>query len=274
MEKYLTALPELVLQDGLNLLTALIIFVVGRWTAGRLTLFLSKFLDHHRVEPTLTKFVTNLAYYALWTFVLLAALGRLGIQTTSLVAVLGAAGLAVGLALQGSLSNFAAGVLIIIFRPFRVGDTVNIGSILGTVKEIQIFDTVLSTPNNVLMIVPNSKITGEPIQNFSAHDKRRLELVVGVSYAEDLKKVRRVLEEVVRADPRILKEPACVIGVKDLGESSVNVTLFPWVKTADFGAVSNEIFERIKNAFDQNGITIPFPQRDVRLIPQAAATVK
>ncbi len=271
MEKIWAAVPTLSLQYFLNVVAAVLIFYIGRWAAGRVTDLFEKFLSRQRVEPTLTKFIVNLSYYALWIFVLLAALGRLGIQTASFVAVLGAAGLAVGLALQGSLSNFAAGVLIIIFRPFKVGDAVTAGGITGTIDAIQIFDTVIITPNHVKIILPNSKITGDAIQNFTALGRRRLEVVVGVSYADDLKKVRRVLEETLATDSRILKDPAPVIGVKELAESSVNLVVCPTVKTADFGPVSLDIFERIKEAFDRNGITIPFPQREVRLFQEAVS---
>lgn len=274
IEKIMEYLPEIslayVLSNLGNIVTALLIFYIGRWAAGRVTALFEKFLVGQRVEMTLTKFIVNLSYYALWLFVLLAALGRLGIQTASFVAVLGAAGLAVGLALQGSLSNFAAGVLIIIFRPFRVGDAVTAGGITGTVDSIQIFDTVMITPNHVKIIIPNSKITGEAIQNFTALGTRRLEVLVGVSYGDDLKKVRRVLEEALAADPRILKTPAPVIGVKELAESSVNMVICPTVASADFGAVSLDIYERIKEAFDKNDISIPYPQRDVRIFEKSS----
>ncbi len=270
MEKLMDVLPAVSFQYLLNIVAALIIFFVGRWAAGRVTALLRNLLESQRIEPTLTKFVSNLTYYVLWVFVLLAALGRLGVQTASFIAVLGAAGLAVGLALQGALSNFAAGVLIILFRPFKVGDAVKAGGVTGAVDEIQIFDTVLITPNNVEIIIPNSKIVGEPIENFTSRGTRRLEVVVGVSYAEDLKKVRRVLEEALAADPRILKTPAPAIGVKELAESSVNMVICPTVNSADFGAVSLDIYERIKEALDKNSISIPFPQRDIRIFQEAS----
>lgn len=265
MDNFLAALPVLSVQYLMNIISALLIFFVGRWIANRITNVLEKVLHQQKLDVTLIKFVGNLCYYALSVFVVLAALGRLGIQTASFVAVLGAAGLAVGMALQGALSNFAAGVMIIIFRPFRVGDAIKAAGITGTVEGIQIFDTVLITPNNVKIIIPNSKILGEPVENYTALGTRRLEIVVGVSYGDDLKKVRRVLEETLAQDPRILKNPAPVIGVKELAESCVNVGICPTVKSGDFGAVSLDIYERIKDAFDKNNISIPFPQRDVHL---------
>jgi len=272
MEKILEIIPSVTAEYVLNLIAALLIFFIGRWVAGRVTSMLESFLTRQKLEPMLTKFVVNLIYYALWTFVLLAALGRLGIQTTSFIAVLGAAGLAVGLALQGSLSNFAAGVLIILFRPFKFGDFIEAAGVAGTISDIQIFNTVLSSPDNVKIIVPNAQILAGCVKNYSALPTRRIEIKVGVSYKDDLKKVRHVLQGLADADTRILKEPVCLIAVKEMGESSVDFIIRPWVKSPDYWNVFFDLTERIKVAFDENNITIPFPQREMRVIHERPAS--
>ena len=191
-------------------------------------------------------------------------------QTASLIALLGDAGLAVGLALQGSLSNFAAGVLIVLFRPYKVGDWIEGGGIAGAVEEVQILTTVLKTGDNKRVIVPNSQIMGTTITNYSANETRRVDLVVGVSYSDDLDKVRKELQDLVDADERILKDPAVTIAVSELADSSVNFVLRPWVKTADYWAVYFDLTERVKKRFDEVGISIPFPQRDVHIHNVAA----
>jgi small conductance mechanosensitive channel len=203
-------------------------------------------------------------------FVIIAAINALGVQTASLIALLGAAGLAVGLALQGSLSNFAAGVLIVLFRPYKVGDWIEGGGVSGAVEEVQILTTVLKTGDNKRVIIPNSQIMGSTITNYSANDTRRVDLVVGVSYSDDLDKVRKELEDLVAADERILKDPAVTIAVSELADSSVNFVLRPWVSTADYWAVYFDLTERVKKRFDEVGISIPFPQRDVHIHNVAA----
>jgi small conductance mechanosensitive channel len=213
----------------------------------------------------LTGFVRNLTYMGLLTFVILAAVGQLGVQTTSFIAVLGAAGFAVGLALQGSLGNFASGVLIMIFRPFKSGDFVEAGGTMGIVEAIQIFTTTLRTGDNKTIIVPNGQITSGTITNYSAKDTRRVDLVIGVSYGDDLDKVRRVIEEVIAAEGRVLSEPEPTIGVLELADSSVNFAVRPWVKSSDYWPVYFGLMESFKKRFDQEGISIPFPQQDVYL---------
>ena len=199
------------------------------------------------------------------TFIIIAAIGQLGIQTTSLIAVMGAAGLAVGLALQGSLSNFAAGVLIVIFRPYRVGDFVEAAGISGSVEQVQILTTILKTPDNKRIIVPNAQIMDSIITNYSANDTRRVDLVVGVSYDDDLDKVRNTLRSLIDADDRILKDPECLIAVSELADSSVNFNVRPWVNAADYWGVYFGLTEAIKKRFDQEGISFPFPQQDVHM---------
>jgi small conductance mechanosensitive channel len=197
--------------------------------------------------------------------VILAALAQLGIQTTSFIAVIGAAGLAVGLALQGSLANFAAGVLMVIFRPFQVGDFIEGAGVSGIVEEMQIFTTQLRTPDNKTIIIPNAKITGDNVTNYTRKDKRRVDLVIGVSYRDEIGKVKGVVADVLNGDERVLKDPAPTIAVLELGDSSVNFAVRPWVRTEDYWDVYFETTEKIKKRFDAEGISIPFPQRDVHL---------
>ncbi len=198
-------------------------------------------------------------------FVAIAALSRLGVETTSLVAVIGAAGLAVGLALQGSLSNFAAGVLLIIFKPFRVGDFVEVAGAKGMVQEIQIFTTVLHSPDNVRIIIPNSQVTGANIINYTANDRRRVDLVIGISYGDDIAKAKQVITSVLLSDKRVMRDPAPVVAVLGLGDSSVNIAVRPWVKADDYWPTYFDLTENIKVSLEQNGLTIPFPQRDIHI---------
>ncbi len=255
---------------GLKIIAAIAIFIVGRWVAKILRNTVKKMMTRNKVDQTLVSFVGSILYAVLIVFVVIAALNQLGIQTTSLIAVLGAAGLAVGLALQGSLSNFAAGVLMIIFRPFKAGDYIEGGGVAGTVEDVQIFTTQLITPDNKLIIVPNSKIMGDNITNYSAKDTRRLELVVGVGYGDDLDLARRVLQSVIDKEERILDTPAPVVAVKELADSSVNFVVRPWVRTGDYWGVYFHLVENIKKSFDREGVSIPFPQRDVHLFQKSA----
>ena len=250
---------------AINLVTAILIFFIGRMVVRLLTRALRKVLQRQEVDKTLETFVCNLASMVLLVFVIIAAISALGIQTASFIAVLGAAGLAVGLALQGSLSNFAAGVLIVLFRPYKVGDWVEAAGISGSVVEVQILTTVLKTGDNKRVIVPNSQIMDAIITNYSANDTRRIDMVVGVSYSDDLDKVRTTIEELVAADDRILDEPAAQIAVSDLADSSVNFVVRPWVATSDYWGVKFDLTEAIKKRFDQEGISIPFPQQDVHV---------
>lgn len=254
---------------GLKLLAALVIFVVGRWLAKWVSRMIRRGMDRSQTDPALAGFVSTLAYGGLLVLVVIAAVGQLGVQTTSFIAVLGAAGLAVGLALQGSLSNFAAGVLLIVFRPFRAGDYIEAAGTAGSVEEIHLFTTTLRTPDNRTVIVPNAQITDGTITNYSARETRRLDLQFGVSYADDLDRVKRVIGEVLAAEPRLEQEPEPTIGLLSLGDSSVNFAVRPWVKTADYWAVFFDLQEAMKKRFDAEGISIPFPQRDVHLIRAA-----
>ena len=255
---------------GINILIALVIFIVGRWVAKIIRNLIGKMMTKKDVAPVVNSFVCSLVYIGLLTFVVIAALAQVGIQTTSLIAILGAASLAIGLALQGSLSNFAAGVLLIIFRPFKVGDYVECGGTAGAVEEIQIFTTLLKSPDNKKIIVPNAKVLGDNITNYSAKETRRVDLVVGVSYTDDLQKVEKVLEDILSKDERVLKDPSPTIAVSELADSSVNFVVRPWVKTGDYWTVFFDLTKNIKLRFDAEGIAIPFPQRDIHLFQEKA----
>ncbi len=255
----------LLIDFGISLITAVAIFLVGRWLARMITNMVRRALAKTDMEDTLERFLCNIVYSVLLAVVIIAAIGQLGVETTSLLAVFGAAGLAVGLALQGSLSNFAAGVLIVAFRPYKVGDFIEGGGEAGTVEEVQIFTTVLKSPDNKKIIVPNSQIMGSTITNYSALGTRRVDLVFGIGYGDDIDKAYQVLREILDADERILKEPAYTIALNELADSSVNFIVRPWVNSADYWGVYNGVTEQVKRKFDQAGISIPFPQRDVHM---------
>lgn len=248
-----------------NVVVALLIFVVGRWLAARISGTLADAMGRRKLEPTLVNFLSQLLYYALLAAVAIAALNRLGVQTASLLAVFGAAGLAVALALKDSLGNFSAGVMLILFKPFRVGDFVTAGGVSGSVKEISIFHTELATPDNQKIIVPNSAIMGGVIINVTANPTRRLDLVFGVSYGDDLARSKEIIRAALAAESRILPEPAPVIAVAELADSSVNIVARPWVKTSEYWDIRFALIEQIKQDFDRAGIVIPFPQRDVHM---------
>jgi small conductance mechanosensitive channel len=256
---------------GFKVIAAIAILVVGRWIAALIRGGIRKVLEQRRLEPIITAFIVNLAYIGLLAFVVIAALQTVGIPTTSFVAVLGAAGLAIGLALQGSLSNFAAGFMLIIFRPFKQGDYIEAGGTAGLVEEIQVFTTVLKTPDNKKVIVPNSGIMGGNITNYSAHATRRVDWVFGVSYHDDIDRVKATIQRVIAADPRIHQEPAPAILLSSLGDSSVNFTVRAWVGAPAYWDVFFETNEKMKKAFDAENITIPFPQRDVHLFQETKA---
>jgi small conductance mechanosensitive channel len=265
MENVIVKLQEWVALYGLKVIAAILILVLGRFAAGMVRALVRRMMKKGKVEQTLISFVTSVTYVAIMAFVIIAVLGQLGVQTTSFIAVLGAAGLAVGLALQGSLANFASGALMVIFKPFKVGDYIEGAGSAGTVEEIGIFTTELKTPDNKKVIIPNAKITSDNITNYSAKEHRRVDIVAGVSYSDDLDKVRRVLESIIASDDRILPEPVPTIAVGELASSSINFVVRPWVKTADYWDVYFSLQEKIKKQFDAEGISIPFPQQDVHL---------
>ena len=250
---------------GFKVITAIIIFIVGRWIARFLSNIIQKVMTRRKLDPTIVTFVVNLTYILLLTFIIIAALGQLGIQTTSLITIIGAAGLAIGLALQGSLANFAAGFLMIIFRPFKVGDFIEGAGVSGTVEAIQIFTTQLKTPDNKTIIIPNAKLTADNITNFSTKETRRVDFVVSIGYEDDIDNAKKVITDLLTQDKRILNDPPPTIGVLELADSSVNIVVRPWVKTADYWDVYFDTTENIKKRFDAEGISIPFPQQDVHL---------
>jgi len=259
---------ERLTQLGLNLLFAVIILIIGAWVAKLIKGMITRVLNRKHLDPIIVGFLSNLTYIILLVAVVLAALGRLGVQTTSFVAIIGAAGLAIGLALQGALANFAAGFLMVIFRPFKKGDYIEAGGSAGIVDEIQVFTTVLNTPDNRRVIVPNSKVMGDNITNYSAKDTRRLDLIFGVSYSSDVAKVKQVLQRITDEDPRVLKDPAAQILVGELADSSVNFIMRVWIKSGDYWPFKFDTTEKVKITFDKEGISIPFPQRDVHLFQE------
>ncbi len=250
-------------EQGPKVLAAIAVFVIGRFAARMTTAMIVRASKKARVDETLARFLGNVAYIVMLTAVCIASLGYLGVDTTSASAVLAATGFAIGMALQGSLGNVASGVLLVFFKPFRVGDVIEVAGVLGSVVEIQIFSTILLTPDNVRIILPNSSITGGTIRNLSAEPHRRIDLVIGCSYNDDLRAVRGFLEELVQSDSRILDMPEPVIAVSELAESSVNFVVQPWVASTEFLNVKFDLTERIKLGFDERGFTIPFPSRDV-----------
>lgn len=254
---------ELLVNHGPRALTALGILIVGYWLAKILSNLARRALGARNVDPTIGQFIGKLVFGTTLAVALIPALSHAGIQTTSVLAALGAAGLAVGLALQGSLSNFAAGVLLIAFRPCRVGDYVEAGGKAGTVAEISLFSTTLLTPDNVRITLPNAAVMSSPITNYSAMDQRRVDLLIGISYDANIKLAKEVIQSVINADERVLAEPAPVIAVRELADSSVNLVVRPWVSRPDYWNAHDDLLENIKLALDEAGVTIPFPQMDV-----------
>ncbi len=257
---------------GLRLLIAIAILIIGRWIAKSIEKVLETVLDKRKVDPTVTQFLGNLSYMLMMTLVVLAAVEKLGVKTTSFVAVIGAAGLAIGLALQGSLSNFASGVLLVMFRPFKVADFVEASGTMGVVEEIQVFATRMRTGDNKVITIPNSGIMNGPITNHTARDTRRAEFIFGIGYDDDLKKAKEILIEMFEGDERVLKDPELQVVVKELADSSVNLMVRAWVKTPDMWPLTFDMTEAVKLRFDQEGISIPYPQQDVHMhqIPPAS----
>ena len=239
--------------------------MVGRWIAKIVTGLLSRVFERAKLDENLGKFLNRIAYTLMLLFVAMAAVDRLGVNTTSFAAIVAAAGLAIGLALQGSLANFAAGVMIILFRPFKVGDFVEAGGAKGVVEEIHIFHTLMRTGDNVQLVVPNNAVTSGNIANYSAKETRRIDLVVGCGYGDDLPTVKRFLYELVNNDSRILRDPEPVVAVGELADNSVDFVVRPWVANSDYWPVRWDLTEAIKVGFDQLGFSIPFPQRDLHV---------
>jgi len=256
---------------GLRVVGALLILVIGRRVAKMLSALAGRGLLKARVDETLVPFVENLVYMAGLVFVVIAALAAVGVQTASFIAVLGAAGLAVGLALQGSLANFASGVLILIFKPFRLGDFVEISGVKGKVQAIHVFNTVLNSPDNIRIIIPNGQVTGGNILNYTANGTRRLDLVISVSYKDDLGQARRVIESVLAAESRILPDPAPTVAVSEMAASSIDFVVRPWVKADEYWPVRFDLTEKLKVTLEEHGLTIPFQQHEITIKTDAAA---
>ncbi len=267
LEKYLDQFTLLLLSYGWKILLALLILLVGRWLIGRVVAMLVRVLNARKVEQTLVGFLEGIVYYALLLTVVIAAAGQLGIQTTSFLAVLGAASLAVGLALKDSLANFSSGMMLILFRPFKVNDWVTIGGETGRVEQISVFSTILITGDNQKKIIPNGAIANATITNITAMPTRRVEITVGIGYEDDLLRAKGCLAAILAAEPRIHHEPESQIAVSALAESSVNLVVRCWVAAGDFWPVTYHLLERIKLDFDREGITIPYPQRTLHMLP-------
>ena len=259
---------DLGMDFGIKLATALAIFLIGKFIIRLIVGTISKVMTNQAVDKTLKTFICNFVQISLMVVVVIASIGALGVETTSFIAIIGTAGLAVGLALQGSLSNFASGVLIVLFRPYRVGDFIEAAGIAGSVDQVQILTTILKTGDNKQIIVPNSQIMDSIITNYSANDTRRVDMVIGVSYDDDLDKVRKTLQNLIATEERILDEPATTIAVSALADSSVNFVVRPWVKSSDYWGVMFDMTEAIKKRFDKEGISFPYPQQDVHLYNQ------
>ena len=261
----LNSLIEIGSSLSISLLMALAILIIGRQLVKLILRLITVALEKSNVEDTVRIFVTNLLNTLLMILVFIAAINQLGIETKSIISVLGAAGLSIGLALQGSLSNFAAGILIVIYRPYKVGDYIEAGNYAGTVKDIQIFSTVLKTPDNKIVVVPNGSIMNGSIVNYSDQDTRRIDLIVSCGYEDDIDKVRSVLEDILKKEKRVLKDPKPQIAVTELADSSVNFIFRPWVKRTDYLPVYYSLLEEVKKRFDKEGISIPYPQSDVHI---------
>ena len=262
-------LDTYVIPWGINITMALVIFLVGKFIAGIITKVAGKLMIKAKVDSILVSFISSIIKTVLMLFIVIAALDQLGVDTTSLIALIGAAGLAIGLSLQSTLQNLAAGVMLIIFRPFKAGDFIEAGGVTGTVEDIQIFNTIMRTGDNREIIVPNGTIFGGTITNFSAKPTRRVDMVFGIGYDDDIRKAKEVIKNILDADDRILKDPEALIAVGELADSSVNFNVRPWCKSADYWGVYFDTHEAIKLKFDEQGISIPYPQMDVHN-PKAA----
>jgi len=260
---WITENQDLIIHYAMNILFAIATLIIGFIAARIIAGGFARVLTKRKLDSTIVDFVSNMVRYAIVAFVVVAALGRIGVETTSFVAIIGAAGLAVGLALQGSLSNFASGVLIIALRPFKAGEYIEAAGTAGVVESVQIFSTTLTTADNKYVVVPNSSILSGNIVNYSRKATRRIDLVIGVSYSADLAKTKAVLEAVLAANEKVLPTPAPQVAVAELADSSVNLVVRPWVNGGDYWPVRFELMEAIKNGLDEAGIEIPFPQLDV-----------
>jgi small conductance mechanosensitive channel len=262
---------ELVSTWGLKVVGAIVVLIVGLMVAKMIRNGVRKALKRSALDDTLIPFLSGLVYYLALAFVLIAVLNLFGVQTASLIAVLGAAGLAVGLALQGTLGNFAAGVMLLIFRPFKVGDFIDTAGVAGSVEAIGVFATTLNTPDNVKIIIPNSAVSGATIKNFAANDTRRIDMVVGIGYNDDIGTAVEVINRVLNSDERMLKDPAPTVAVSEMADSSVNLVVRPWCKKEDYWGLRFDYTRRLKEELEAAGCNIPYPQTDVHLFQQTSS---
>ena len=273
-ESFMDKAQNFIQNQGMGFLTnlafAILIFYIGKFIAKKLTSLSVKLMEKSNVDETLRKFLSTIIYAILLILVILSALSKLGVNTTSFAAIIAACGLAVGLALQGSLSNFASGVMIIMFKPYKVGDFVKMAGTAGVVKEVHIFNTFLTTPDNRLIIVPNGSITGGNIENVSANPTRRIDLVFSCGYEDDIKAVKEVLENIISSHEKVLKDPEPVVAVAELADSGINFNFRPWVNSEDYWAVRSELTESVKLAFDEKGFTIPYPTQELNIVQKTS----
>ena len=259
-DKIMDTVVGIVTKYGLSVLGAIVVLIVGRIVAGWARGLVRKGLKRTDVDEAIVSFLGSMAYYSVIIFAVIAALKKFGIETASLVAVLGAAGFAVGFALQGSLSNFAAGVMLLVFRPYKIGDVIDAAGVVGKVADMRLFTTVMYSPDNIKIIVPNSQLFGGTIKNITAEDTRRVDMVVGIGYDSDIPKAMKIMQDLLEKDERVLKDPAPQIAVSELADSSVNFVVRPWSKTGDYWGLKFDFLQNVKAAFDAEGIEIPFPQ--------------
>jgi small conductance mechanosensitive channel len=265
-------LTSFVTQWGIKVVGAVAVLVIGRIVAGMIRRGVRRGLEQARVDATLVPFLSGLVYYAALAVVVIAVLNLFGVETTSLVAILGATGLAIGLALQGTLSNFSSGVMLLVFRPFKVGDRVEVAGTTGTVVKVEVFNTLLKTADNVRIIVPNSQIYGTTIKNYNAYDTRRIDMVMGISYDDDIGVAVETIHSILGADGRVLKDPAPVVAVNELADSSVNLIVRPWCQASDYGALKWDLTRQMKEGLEKAGCSIPYPQQDVHVMQGAGAS--
>ncbi len=265
IEKVSNWLYDLAITKGVTILIALVVLIIGLWIIKIIVSSLARMMEKKNTDPSLRPFLKSMASVLLKIMLIISVMGMMGIEMTSFIAILGAAGLAVGLALSGTLQNFAGGVMLLIFKPFKVGDFIEAQGFMGTVSEIQIFNTILKTPDNKTIIIPNGGLSTGPMTNFSTEPTRRVDFSFGIGYSDDIDKAKSVLERVLAIDVRIHKDPKPFIAVGELGDSSVNFTVRVWVDGADYWGVHFDTIEKVKKEFDKEGISIPFPQTDVHL---------
>lgn len=272
LNEVLTNLSQVLAAWGLKVLGAIVLLVLGRMAAGWARRRMKALLQRREMDPTLRPFVASLVYYLVLAFVVIAVLGMVGVQTASLIAVLGAAGLAVGLALQGTLANFASGVMLLVFRPFQTGHFIEAGGVTGSVDSVGIFTTTLNTPDNVRIIMPNSRVWGETIKNYTANDTRRNDMVMGISYDDDISLAMNTIRNVLSNHDRVLADPEPTVAVAELADSSVNILVRPWCRREDYWTVRWDLTRTLKEELEAVGCSIPYPQRDVHLIQPGSAT--